>query len=329
MGDALNLSKHDAMAALYNLSNVEFADKGIRYDLDETSSIYVAGSHIDSAGFVEFVNIGVAEIARAKNGLFCRNNISDELFALSTINVYHEKMHCLQRNCLFRQSDLTNSASNQLVQEVACRENYDYYFRDGNYTMNASEIQAEQYGIVKSYEYLCSVFVDIDSRYHEKLLVDVVNNKMNSSSYFIKNHDDFTSLQEIIDAFDDAYDASFSQKRMYYVNNKDTKDCVKQYMQSHDDARNVYLSLTDSLEKDKCVASINLELHPAWVRQYPALQNIDLSYDKIIREPYEKLMHPPENRLSIPAYTRGDDAMLRFGDIMTNEQQYSDFDFDL
>ena len=264
-----------------------------------------------------------------KNGLFRRNNISDELFVLSVINVYHEKMHCLQRNRLFRQSDLTNDTSNQLIQEVACRENYDYYFQDGNYTINASEIQAEQYGIMKSYEYLCSMFGHMNSKYHEKLLVDIVNNKMNSSSYFIKNHGDFTSLQEIIDAFDDAYDTSFLQKRMYYVNNKDTKDCVKQYMQSHDDARNVYLSLTDSLEKDKCVASINLKLHPEWVEQYHALQNINLSYDKIIREPYEKLMHRSENRLFIPAYTRGDNAMRRFGDIMTNEQRHSDCDFDL
>lgn len=29
MGDALSLAKHDAMTALYNLANVEFADKGI------------------------------------------------------------------------------------------------------------------------------------------------------------------------------------------------------------------------------------------------------------------------------------------------------------
>lgn len=31
----------------------------------------------------------------------------------------------------------------------------------------------------------------------------------------------------------------------------------------------------------------------------------------------------------MPAYTRGDDTMRRFGDIMTNEQRHSDCDFDL
>lgn len=329
MDDILGLTKQDAISALHDLANDEFGENGIKYSLDKSGSVFVASSYIDLSGAIDSVKIGVSEIANAKGRLFHQTVISDKLFVLSVINIYHEKRHCLQKNDLFRQSDLTESSMNQLIQEVACRGNYDYYFRDGNYTINANEIQAEQYGIMQTYDYLCSEYDDIDSKYHEKLLVDIVNNKMNSSSYFIKNHDDFTSLQEIIDAFDDAYDASFSQKRMYYVNNKDTKDCVKQYMQSHDDAKNVYLSLTDSLEKDKCVASINLKLHPEWVEQYPALQNINLSYDKIIREPYEKLMYSSENRLFIPAYTRGDDAMRRFGDIMTNKQQHSDCDFDL
>lgn len=326
MSNMLKLTKKIAKSRLSVLANDLFYSNKISCILDDTMSVFVAGSHIADDGQIDDVYIGVSEIFQAKFDFRNRYNVSDSLFVQSVINMYHEQMHCLQRNNLFKQPTVDKR---QLVQEIACRGNYDYYFRDGNYTINANEIQAEQYGIMQAYDYFCSEYDDIDSRYHEKLLVDVVNNKMNSSSYFIKNHDDFTSLQEIIDAFDDAYDASFLQKRMYYVNNKDTKDCVKQYMQSHDDARSVYLSLTDSLEKDKCVASINLELHPVWIEQYPALQNIDLSYDKIIREPYEKLMHPPESRLSIPAYTRGDDAMRRFGGIMTNKQQRSDCNFDL
>ena len=326
MSNMLKLTKKIAKSRLSVLANDLFYSNKISCILDDTMSVFVAGSHIADDGQIDDVYIGVSEIFQAKFDFRNRYNVSDSLFVQSVINMYHEQMHCLQRNNLFKQPTVDKR---QLVQEIACRGNYDYYFRDGNYTINANEIQAEQYGIMQAYDYFCSEYDDIDSKYHEKLLVDIVNNKMNSLSYFIKNHDDFTSLQEIIDAFDDAYDASFSQKRMYYVNNKDTKDCVKQYMQSHDDARNVYLSLTDSLEKDKCVASINLELHPAWVRQYPALQNIDLSYDKIIRKPYEKLMHSPESRLSILAYTRGDDEMRRFGGIMTNKQQRSDCDFDL
>lgn len=326
MSNMLRLTKKTAKSRLSVLANDLFYSNKISCTLDDTMSVFVAGSHIADDGQIDDVYIGVSEIFQAKFDFRNRYNVSDFLFVQSVINMYHEQMHCLQRNNLFKQPTVDKR---QLVQEIACRGNYDYYFRDGNYTINANEIQAEQYGIMQTYDYLCSEYDDIDSKYHEKLLVDIVNNKMNSSSYFIKNHDDFTSLQEIIDAFDDAYDASFSQKRMYYVNNKDTKDCVKQYMQSHDDAKNVYLSLTDSLEKDKCVASINLKLHPEWVEQYPALQNINLSYDKIIREPYEKLMYSSENRLFMPAYTRGDDAMRRFGDIMTNEQQHSDCDFDL
>lgn len=34
-------------------------------------------------------------------------------------------------------------------------------------------------------------------------------------------------------------------------------------------------------------------------------------------------------KFRVYCYARGDDAMRRFGDIMTNEQRYSDCDFDL
>ena len=73
-------------------------------------------------------------------------------------------------------------------------------------------------------------------------------------SYFVEQSTPFTSLQEVEDAFDDAYDTSFTKDREYYVGSEHTQDAVKQYMQTHKDARKVYLSLHDSLEKDKCIA---------------------------------------------------------------------------
>lgn len=113
---------------------------------------------------------------------------------------------------------------------------------------------------------------------------------MQNSTYFVKRSELFTSLQEVESAFDKAYDESFERYRMYYVENKKTCDIVKQYMQTHPEAKSVYLSLDDQLAKDKCVATINLKLHPEWMEEYPALQKMDLSYETLIEKPYQTMM---------------------------------------
>lgn len=52
----------------------------------------------------------------------------------------------------------------------------------------------------------------------------------------------------------------------------------------------VYLSLHDPLEKDRCIAAINLKLHPEWLEQYPALNDMDLSYEHVIEDRYAELV---------------------------------------
>lgn len=111
-----------------------------------------------------------------------------------------------------------------------------------------------------------------------------------TSSYFVEQSTPFTSLQEVEDAFDEAYDTSFIKDREYHVGSEHTQDVVKQYMQKHKDAHDVYLSLHDSLEKDKCIAAINLKLHSEWLEQYPALKDMDLSYEHVIEDRYAELV---------------------------------------
>ena len=68
---------------------------------------------------------------------------------------------------------------------MACFDNLDYYFHDGNYNVNASEIQAELNGLIKTYSYLCKEFPNIDPAQHEQLVVSVVNEKMQNSTYIV------------------------------------------------------------------------------------------------------------------------------------------------
>lgn len=292
MDNSLRLNKRIALKKLTILSDILFANRQIDCELNESISITSACTYNDDKGCAKAVEIGVYEIEHAKKSFMHMMNplVSDTDFARVVLNMYHEQSHCIQKNYLFRLNHLDESSEKQLVQEIACRENYDYYKKDGNYSFNANEIQAEQYGILQAYGYLCEEFPEVDAKQHEAILLEIVNDKMQNSTYFVRRSKPFTSLQEVESAFDKAYDDSFERYRMYYVENKKTCDIVKQYMQTHSEAKAVYLSLDDQSAKDKCVATINLKLHPEWMREYPVLQKMDLSYETLIEKPYRTMM---------------------------------------
>ena len=72
------------------------------------------------------------------------------------------------------------------------------------YMVTPNEIEAEYYGIMNTYEYLCDTFPNIDKNIHEQLMVNFVNQKSEQYSYWIHHSNDkqFTSLFEIEQAFD-------------------------------------------------------------------------------------------------------------------------------
>lgn len=209
------------------------------------------------------------------------------MFVWVILNMYHEKAHCIQKNELFRQSNLDGHTRNQLIQEIACNASHKYYCGESNYRLNASEIQAEKEGILGAYEYLCDKFPNIDEKEHEHIVLNIVNDKMMNSSYFVKQSKPFTSLQEVEDAFDDAYDKSFTKKRKFIME-REPKDPVKIFMNDHEDATEMYCTESIAVKQDKYIAAIALKLHSEWLDAYPALQDMDLSYENVIAKPYRE-----------------------------------------
>lgn len=292
MGNILGLNKKTAINLLDNLSNELFIQHGFPCKLYGHMPIFIARTYNDDDGYVTSVEIGIDVIQNARSLIpFKSPSISDVDFATVVLNMYHEQNHCIHKNHVFRQSNLDECSARQLVQEIACRDNPDYYMGNSNYRINANEIQAEQYGIMNAYEYLCDEFSDVDPSVHEAIIVDIVNDKMQKSSYFVHQDTPFTSLDEIERAFDDAYDASFMTKRMYVVNRNIEHDAVKRYMRDHADCRSVYLSADDPLEQDRCIAAINCKIHPEYLKLYPALTALDLSYESVITKPYRVRLH--------------------------------------
>ncbi len=208
MDNLLNLNKGDITGIIDKLGYQLFESSGLKFKKKENVTVLTAGTYSDNDGYATDVLIGTYELEYAKDGRFhlSKNNIkiSDKVFVTVILNMYHEKAHCIQKNELFRQTHLDADAANQLIQEIACMDNHDYYFNNGNYKINANEIQAEHYGIMNAYKYLCDEFPKINPVDHEHLILDIVNDKMLNSTYFVSSPTPFKSLSEVEKAFDDA-----------------------------------------------------------------------------------------------------------------------------
>ena len=271
MGEILSLSRNDAFIMLGLLCDELFTSSDLRVINNPDLSISLAG--VFGNDHATIVEIGVRELASVKDKRHV--HVSDEVFATIVLNMYHEKAYCIQKNELFRQIHLDPYTANQLIQEIACMNNPDYYF-DHNHAINASEIQAEQYGVMSTYQYLCSRFPEVDVKDHERIVLNIVNYKMFNSTYFISSSEPFTSLSEVEKAFDDAYNSFFTKKRTYMVNSSSTIDDAKLFMRKHPESKEAYLNADSPLEQDRCIAAINLKLHPEWIEAYPVLSDMNL-----------------------------------------------------
>ena len=296
MAHRLNLHKRSALSKLQKLIKNEFSTNKIKCRLNNKLSTYNARTHYSTSdGTVLYVEIGDNEIEYAKDSILHMHSprVSDHDFARVLINTYHEQMYCFQKNNIFKQEHLDENSMNQMIQEIACMYSNDYYLNGSNYRFNANEIQAEQYGIESAYEYLCDEFPDVPTEQLESIIVGIVNEKAHMTSYFIKDKQ-YASVDEILSAFDDAYDKSFTETRYYPVNIplENTKDPVRRYIISHTDTKAAYLNcLSDDdiprgLKQDRCVASVCMKLYPAIEKNYPGLQDTDLSYETCITKPY-------------------------------------------
>ena len=295
MDNILKLDKRKTATRLKTLSNNLFTQYNISCTLTN-KLVYGNGStHTNETGMVSHVSISTANIMPVRKSIaqLINPTVSDTDFAKIIINMYHEHMHCIQKNQIFKQEHLDENSMNQIIQEIACMYSNDYYLNGSNYRFNANEIQAEQYGIESAYEYLCDEFPDVPADQLESIIVDIVNEKAHMTSYFIKDKQ-YTSVDEILSAFDDAYDKSFMETRFYPVNIplENTEDPVIRYIISHTDTKAAYLNcLSDDntprgLKQDRCVASVCMKLYPAIEKNYPGLQDTDLSYETCITKPY-------------------------------------------
>lgn len=86
---------------------------------------------------------------------------------------------------------------------------------------------------------------------------------------------------------------------------REPKDPVKIFMNDHEDAKEMYCTESIAVKQDKYIAAIALKLHPEWLDAYPALQDMDLSYENVIAKPYREreerknhVLHAKEEKIN-------------------------------
>lgn len=228
------------------------------------------------------VDIGVGDLL-PKHGLDFRT-IPDADAIRPVINMFHEAEHVFQYAQFHHVEHPTDEDAYLAVNRLARSGNNLYYTYPENYFRNPREIRAEQAGIIDTYDYLCDIFPDVDADDIENLVLDYVNERAGSDTYYyIKPVGGklFTDIRDVDLAFDTAFEKSKYSQRMYMQRgNTDTVGNLlwnDKNWSVFSDA--FFKSSNRGYMQDKIVASVNLYLHPEYIKDYPVIQakGVDLS----------------------------------------------------
>ena len=338
MSNLLGLQYRKAIKKIEELSHVLFDSQNIPYYLDEKTSIYTSGVRSnESTGLMNDVVIGIKGLKDSSS--FLAQSVSDQNFARVIVNIFHEATHCEQKTVMFQKDNPTQNDINQALSDLACRRNKNYYMYSGNYYNNPNEVHAEYQGIMGAYDYLCKAFPYIDKKQHERIVLNVVNCKAKTGSYFIGVANGrqvvfYNSLKRVQCDFEKAYNNSFTCERKYNTTNHSNPDDVGRYTATHKDAREVCLEQKTGVDKDRVIAAINCYLHPEYQSQYKSLVDIDLSYETSITKPYQEYLRNKENERKIlqeqERYTkRTRENESKFGHLLKADvEQQSDRQYD-
>lgn len=285
MSKYLKMSNKKAYEKINSLLHEMSTITKIPYEI-KPNTHFTTGGTVSSNTTTKPTKIFIGINGLKENKILPQQYIPDQNFIQTIVNIYHETQHYYQITQTFQSDNPTKTDVAQTLCAIACQNNPHYYLDNGNYFKNPNEIEAEYYGIMNTYEYLCDTFPNIDKNIHEQLMVNFVNQKSEQYSYWIHHSNDkqFTSLFEIEQAFDKAYDNSFEQKRTYFtLQSRDYNDEARQYIQKNLDIIDIYNNQPNGTSQDKIIASINCHLHSDLQNKYKSIQKIDLSYDNNIK----------------------------------------------
>ena len=308
MKSRLGLSKENAIFQAtelmdkYGKALSQKLNKNILYSYYEQYDIRTSGYVPNVKEGMDMIRIGKSDLEEHR--VFFKNVVDDTDYARMILNIYHEGQHAIQFNQFFQSDDVL--AKNQAIEEIAKYDNPEYYLCGENYKINLNEIQAEHSAFKRLNSHLSSA---VSNEERNEILLNLVNQKIVESNdgYFIGDKggtfvmDERDVIEQIDDAFADAYAASFDAWKRYDLDGPipdmllemgiDKPDEFKEYVKTDKKARSVYEHARTREEQDLVVAAINCKLHPEYKYYFKCLENVDLSYEHVIEERYIELVN--------------------------------------
>lgn len=282
--DALNILKASAYIFTIKCKNEYGFKVKVDFDIDLTTE--VTGEASDNIEFgldknkIYDISINIKNLGCKIEQKFGKTlEIKDFDFVGYLITLNHEFRHMDNFFNQYKNTKSTAEDCRYLAVNYLARQGSDIYY-ETNYEIMPIEIDAEQNGICRAYEYLQKRFPNEDC---EKLIVDVVNYKAENLKYFIepKFPNGYNTIKEINDAFDKAFEQSKKEQRGYdyEVYKNDELKCPIDRMMINSESVEIINAITrqNGNIADKMIASLAAQVHKKYKEVLPTIRNIDFN----------------------------------------------------
>ena len=181
------------------------------------------------------------------------NELSELDFVRQCVSVFHEYRHIQQRSDEYL-------CANELACIGACDS---YYMNDISYHSNPREIDAEHFGIVKTYDFLCKTEnKKLISDMPENLIVNYVNDRLNSRYKYFIQADVVSSVDDIDDLFENAYELTKVEPRYFDVYRSRNDIAIKYLYNEQSAIYNDWRQCKNPIQQDAVLAASTLHLRP-------------------------------------------------------------------
>lgn len=265
---------------------------GIRVTTDDKTYASMAFTRVGVDGDLS-ISIGVN---MQTQGHLWNKQVCDVDFLKCICSIYHEEEHIIQNAKKYYELCPTEDIIQMCLHQFAGGNNRKYYTGMERYCNDLSEIDAEAYGLLNTYQFLIDSFPNADAN---KMICDLVNHKIATSDYFISGH--YDNIDDILDAFSNHYEQAKTAPVSYpvFAFYKNEDECIR-FLQwcMKDNIENQPLidkfnETANPHEKDLLIASITHHLHPEilYEKIYPCLKDIELAPEEVFGR---SLPIPPE-----------------------------------
>ena len=173
------------------------------------------------------------------------------------VSIFHEREHLNQQKQI--KSILKNENSYDLLfNQIAFLVSYCGYYSPqislNNYFSNIREIKAEYAGIMNAYEYLSNNYSD---SFAQDLIFAYVANRC-CDPYFIKIKDWITSIDEIDELFNKAYEKALTEPKQYISGYEDKDEAIKEGLSISPDFIKDFNNFANPDDQDKILTALYL-----------------------------------------------------------------------